>query len=617
MPRWVWCLCFISAAQAQGGYLTYPTGVLPTGVAAADFNGDGRPDVAIANAGSGSVTILLNSGAGGFTAPAPLSLGQADFSPTTLIAADLNRDGKTDLVVNLYPNSEGAALAVWLGNGDGTFQEPTAVSGCGGAAAQVADLNGDGIPDVAVTCLVGGSFIPVGAAVNILLGNGNGTFRAGPFYGLGFTPWAVLAVGDFNHDGKPDLALAVGGALTVLLNDGKANFTPVVSSNEPWNFAPGIAAGDFNGDGLLDLAVTGQSFGNPANGTVTVLLGKGDGTFQGSANLTTVSFGQIAAMDLNGDGHMDLVTAASTLVFFPGRGDGTFENGYPFGGSGNSNYLALADFAGSGVMGFAGGNDLYAAGGVPTTGDAVILARAIWPTLTFANASAAGYGLGPLAAGSIVAAYGSNLAAQTAQATGTGSLPVLLGGASVSITDSAGTSFSAPLYYVSPAQVNYLIPAGAASGLATVSITANGHVTATGPMDIVPVAPALFTMNSSNLAAANVIRVSQNGTQTYETIYQVDQNGAITALPIDLGSATDTIYVALYGTGIRSLQSLGAVSALGGAAVTYAGPQGNYEGLDQVNVQLPNGLAGPAPYTMNLQVIVNGQPSNPVTLLVM
>ncbi len=628
MTQPVWYLFLLATvAQGQSDYLTYSTGVTPQGVAAADLNGDGKPDLAIANAGSNSLTILLNDGKGGFTALTPLVLGDinsalAKLTPTSIVAADLNGDHKIDLVVLsetsvvLTPSAGSVGVVVLLGNGDGTFQPPIPVPGCANVAAQIADVDGDGIPDLVGTCLVGGFLIPTGAAVQIMPGNGDGTFRSGSYYFLGFTPWAVPAVGDFNQDGKPDVAIAVGGALTVLLNDGKGGFNAVVNSSEPWNFSPGIAAGDFNGDGVLDLAVTGQSFSNPADGTVTVLLGKGDGTFQAGSSLETVGFGQIVAADLNGDGKLDLVDAARSLFFFAGLGDGTFERGLAYGGSANSNDLALADFTGSGRMGFAGTNDLNAPDGTQITGTAVILPRAIWPTPDLGNVSLAGYGLGPLAPGSVVAAIGSNLAAQTAQATG--ALPMVLGGAAVSVTDSAGVARAAQLYYVSPGQVNYVIPPGSATGLASVSISSNGRVAATGPIEIAPVAPSLFTVNADNLTAMNVIRVNQNGAQTFESIYQTDQNGNVTALPIDFGSATDTVYMSLYGTGIRNFQ--GAVSATTyNAPVTYAGPQGTYTGLDQVNIQLPRTLAtanGATPYTLTLQLDVDGQMSNPVTLLI-
>ncbi len=199
----------------------------------------------------------------------------------------------------------------------------------------------------------------------------------------------MLTIGDFNQDGKPDVAAAEGGGLTVLLNDGKANFKAVTSSGEPWNFAPGIAAGDFNGDGLLDLAVSGQSLSNPAEGTVTILLGRGDGTFQASPGLETTGFGALVAMDLNSDGHVDLVEGLSSLVFFAGQGDGTFVNGRSFRGSGNSGALALADFTGTGVMGFAGTNHFETTDGMQIAGNGVILPRAVWPLPALANVSAA------------------------------------------------------------------------------------------------------------------------------------------------------------------------------------------------------------------------------------
>jgi len=617
--RWALLAGLAAVSQAQFAYLTYPTGINPSGVTAADLNGDGKPDLVIANLGSNWLTILINDGRGGFTAAAPVNLGM--LSPQSVLAADLNGDHKIDLVVisaRAIPLPQGPAFSgpmVLLGNGDGTFQPPLPVAGCMQVTdAQLADLNGDGIPDLAVTCLTGGFLIPVGAYLAILPGNGDGTFGTGASYSLGFTPWAVLTIGDFNQDGKPDVAAAEGGGLTVLLNDGKANFKAVTSSREPWNFAPGIAAGDFNGDGLLDLAVSGQSLSNPAAGSVTILLGRGDGTFRTSPGLETTGFASLAAMDLNNDGHVDLVEGLSALTFFAGQGDGAFEKGRSFRGSGTSGALVLADFTGTGVMGFAGTNQLEATGGMQVAGNAVILPRAVWPLPALANVSAAGYGLGPLAPGSIVSAFGPDLAAQSAQATGT--LPISLGGETISVIDSTGAVRPAQLYYVSPGQVNYVIPADTAPGLASVTLSANGEVMATGQIDIERPAPAIFVVNSDNLVAANVVRVSENGDQSFESIYQTGPDGKITALPIDLGSDTDTVYLVLYGTGIRNSDS--ASATIGGAInapVTYFGPQGNYPGLDQVNLQLPRSLASTDARTWVLQLTVDGQASNQVTLL--
>jgi uncharacterized protein (TIGR03437 family) len=538
---------------------------------------------------------------------------------------DLNGDHKTDLLVS----SPGIGLAVLLGNGDGTFQPPQPVPGTIPYVVQAADLNGDGIPDLAVTVAIGGGLIPVGAALVILPGKGDGTFGTPTYYGLGFTPWAAIAIADLNRDGKPDIAAVTGGYLTVFLNDGRGSFTETSFAGEPWNFAPGIVAADFDGDGLLDLAVTSQTVNGGGQGTTTILLGRSDGTFTVAYSFQTASFfSQIVAADLNDDGHVDLVEGlpidsggigAAGVVFFAGRGDGTFENGGAFGGSGNSRYLALADFTGSGVMGFAGTNDLATADSVAIDGNLVVLPRAVWPPLTLANISAAGFGLGPMAPGSMATAFGFDLATATAQAA---TPQVSLGGATVSVTDSAGAVRQAPLFYVSPEQVNYLIPAGTAPGLASVSVAAEGTVTGTGQIAIAPVAPALFTVNAARLAAANVVLVDLDGHQTFESIYQTDESEGVVGVPIDFGSATDSVYLVLYGTGIRGLTSLSAVTATidwaVSLSVTYAGPQGlnNPDGLDQVNLQLPRSLVAAAPYTGTLQLNVDGQPSNPVTLLI-
>jgi uncharacterized protein (TIGR03437 family) len=625
MTQRAWILCLAAVAQAQTGYLTFPTGVDPSGVIAADLNGDGKPDLVVANTGSNSLSLFLNNGTGGFTPLPPLVFSQAfaTLAPRAILAAGLNGDHKTDLIVSSatgvsLQNGPATGLAVLLGNGDGTFQSPLLISGClQPTAVQAVDLNGDGIPDLEATCLTGGFLVPTGAYLLVLPGNGDGTFGAGTSYDLEFTPWAVLATGDFNQDGKLDIAVATEGTVTVFLNDGKANLTMQSTPGEPWNFAPGIATGDFNGDGVLDLSVSGQSGAFAANGLVAVLLGNGDGTFKTGSTLQTTAPGQLVAMDLNGGGHLDLAEGLSSLVFFPGRGDGTFETGFPFGVSGNAGLFALADFTASGVFGFAGINSAVTASGVETTGSIVILPRAMWPTLALANVSAAGLGLGPMAPGSIATAFGANLSTQTAHATGTP--PVALAGIAISVIDSLEISRAAQLYYVSPAQVNYIIPFDTALGLATVNITANGQMTATGQIQIAPIAPALFTVNADNLAAANVLKVSQNGERTFESIYQTDANGNIIALPIDFGSATDTVFLTLYGTGIGPRNPSEVTATIGGAfsaIVTYAGPQGSQVGLDQINLQLPPALASPTPRTVTIELTVDGQPSNQVTLSV-
>jgi Bacterial Ig-like domain (group 3)/Concanavalin A-like lectin/glucanases superfamily/FG-GAP-like repeat/S-layer homology domain len=288
---------------------------LARSLALADFNGDGKPDLATSDSEGDTVTVLLGDGSGKFTM-APGSPFLAGSDPFSVAAGDFNGDGNVDLAVGDYSSTNN--VNIFLGNGAGGFTAaPGSPFSVGSAASSiaVADFDGDGISDLAVANAQSNN-------VSILLGNGTGRFTLSNPFAAGTGPWS-LAVGDFNEDGKPDLAIANadGGPVTVLLQDGGGGFTP--AGGDPFApFAFSLAVGDFNGDGHLDLVAASAGYG-----TVEVLYGDGAGKF-------TPAFGGplavgdfpyfVAVADLNGDGLADIAVvdsssnAVSVLLGVPG-----------------------------------------------------------------------------------------------------------------------------------------------------------------------------------------------------------------------------------------------------------------------------------------------------------
>jgi hypothetical protein len=309
-----------------------PVNYGPSGeVAVGDFNGDGKPDLAVTNSGNNTVEILQGNGDGTFQSVAVYFAGD---EPTAVAVADFNGDGEPDLAVESTITGE---VYVLLGIGDGTFQ--TARNYFAGSRADsiaVGDLNGDHRPDLAVTNRYSDS-------MSVLLNNGDGTFGTAVSYPTGSFPSSV-AVGDFNGDGLPDLAVANEGSGTVslFLGNGTGSF-PTVHSVGDRASPVAVAVGDFNGDGLPDLAV--------ANLTATdVLLNNGDGTFRTAASYVTGSFPiDVAVGDFNGDGIPDLVVANGEdhdVSLLLGNGDGTFATAGNFFTGSFPVDLAVGDFNG-------------------------------------------------------------------------------------------------------------------------------------------------------------------------------------------------------------------------------------------------------------------------------
>ena len=314
----------------------------PETVATGDFNGDGKLDLAVADNGSSSVSILLGNGDGEFQAHVDYAVGKG---PSSVVIGDFNGDGKSDVAVR---NQLSNTVSILLGNGDGTFQSAVNfATGAGNARMVAADLNGDGKLDLATTNIIDGT-------VSILLGNGDGTFQNHVDYAAGLLP-LPLAVGDVNQDGQLDLVVGniSDNTYTVLLGKGDGTFQPYTSYATITNPQSVILA-DFNGDGRLDLAVFSEG-GNPG---LAILLGKGDGTFQSFADYATGCGSDgtdctAAVADLNGDGKLDLAVRngpANSVSILLGNGDGTFQNPLSFATGQQPDQVTVGDFNGDGRL---------------------------------------------------------------------------------------------------------------------------------------------------------------------------------------------------------------------------------------------------------------------------
>ena len=241
-------------------------------------------------------------------------------------------------------------------------------------------------------------------------------------------------------------------------------------------------------------------------------------------------------------------------------------------------------------------------------------APSLLQTPSVTAASTASYLAATLAAGSMASLFGSGLAAATAQAP-PGTLPQQLAGATVAVLDSAGVTRQAGLFYVSPSQINLVIPAATRPGSATFTITVGDGTTLTANTQIAPVAPGMFQMNSAALAAAEVIRVHADNSQTIESVYQVDASQGVVARPIDLGASTGSVYLTLFATGLQNAANVSVTVAGHNVPVTYSGPQGSWAGFDQVNIgPLPTSLAGSG--RVNIVLAADGQTANPVDIAI-
>ncbi|MGA8152313.1 MAG: FG-GAP-like repeat-containing protein [Terriglobales bacterium] len=489
--------------------LTDTVGTSPGNVVVADFNNDGKADLAVINqnqtnacynfGGAGTISILLGNGDGTFSAAATFCLADSQETVGTapLVAGDFNGDGKIDLAAS-YITQGVADLEIFLGNGDGTFTAGEAALGSFSSIGTLitGDFNGDGKLDLAAPVDEDG-----GPFVAVFLGDGQGNFNT---TSLSSTPspfGTSLATGDFNKDGILDLAVAGSGSggVTILLGNGDGTFTvssqPLTSLVTPQS----ITAGDFDGDGNLDLAIADSS-----NGILTVLLGNGDGTF-------TVKSGEpvasqplvfVSTADFNGDGKLDLALVGSGgLVFVDlGNGNGLFQASTGFSAGNGPVASAFADFNSDGRL------DLAAANSTDNTvsileqspvvspsapnlsfGDQIINTTSTSQNVVFTNSGSAPLSFGPIA---ISAGF-----AQTNDCPTAGLSLILVAGASCTFTVNFTPASLGPAEGTLDLGISLPAPS-----ITSVLLTGNG--TAAAPQ--ITVQPVSQTINSGLTATLTV-----------------------------------------------------------------------------------------------------------------
>jgi hypothetical protein len=529
-------LAQIPTFQAATTYSTGPGSIYgfgsnPNGLVAADVNGDGKLDLLTANFNTSVAAVLIGKGDGTFQDVVNYPIG-TNSSPRRLAVADVNGDGKLDLVTANTNSTAG----VLLGNGNGSFR-PVVTYSTGATSAPadiaIADVNGDGKLDLLTANYYTGT-------AGVVLGNGNGTFQAAATYstGAGSTPFGIAAA-DVNNDGKIDLLTANYNSNTValLLGNGDGTFRAVTTLTVVAGSLPtDIAIADVNGDGKLDLLTA-----NYNTGTACILLGTGSGTFQSAASYSTGAgsrpFG-IAAADINGDGKLDLLTASGngTAGALLGNGDGSFQaaTNYSTGSNSGSSDIAVADVNGDNKL------DLLTANSNSNTVGVLLNTTAGMPTLT--NISPTN---GPV--GTRVTLTGTNLGGTTA---------VKFNGLSTS-------SFTA----VNATTVTVIVPAGASTG--PVSVTTGAGTASSSTFTITY--PDLVVATAMPIAAGTYNSITVTGTGSGTLAGSVVVNSV---LEVQTGGTLSTDCQPLIGNGSFTLAAGSTLSICDPAGITTMGNTG-------------------------------------------
>ena len=569
----------------------------PTSVAVGDFNGDGIPDLAISEFG---IDIDLGNGDGTFQARvlAPGLLPYIEF----IAVGDFNGDGKLDLAVaycnDTFPTTQPGAVEILLGNGDGTFNLAAVSPATGNTPTAIAtgDLNGDGNLDLAIS---NGS----SNTVTILLGNGNGTFTAVASPATGNSP-SSLVVGDFNGDGKPDLAVtnATDNTVTILLGNGDGTFKAMaspVTGNRP----SAIAAGDFTGNGKVDLAVA-----NAAGNTITILLGNGDGTFTAATGPAIAGplVTPIAVADFNGDGVADLAVGGNAPALFLGNGDGTFSPSAPL-----SPFVypiqsvVAADLDGDGIADVVDSTEGPDSDGGSVT---VFLTKTRSTTAT-ANGIAVSPVNGNVAMHAVVASYpgdavySGSISSPAQLASGAANFS--LSGAPLSIADGASANTTITITpngaFAGTVALQCSVNSGPSGGTGTPTCSISPQATITGALAVT----AILTVNTQAATTAGSYTITVTGASGGSTV-TTHVSLTVTAPPVppNFTLTNTTVTIASPGaTGTSTITVTPSGGFTGSVALscTVTGPVGSLD-PPVCSVTQPAAITGTAPVMATLTV---------------
>lgn len=559
----------------------FPTGQDPIWMGSGDFNNDGHLDLAVVNWFVGTVTILLGDGGGGFTAEPEMNVAPPGLILDWIVVADIDGDGNLDFAVPAASQTSNGLL-VLLGDGKGGFQNAASgmLIGLGDGPVAVADFNGDGRLDAAAANYNTGQLsVSLGAAQassSLML-----SASANPTVG---TPLSINVAAGTSGFRTPTGMVTVGDGTTVIgseeLAGGAASFevTPTTAGTHSY-------VATYPGDS--------RTLGSTSSLNVDVAKGNQSITFSEIPDHTygdppfSVSASSSAGLPVTITVVSGPATISGSTVTLTGSGTVVLQASQ----SGNANYLSAA-----------------------TVQQQFQVAPS--PLRIAAVVNAASYKTEALAPASFGVVFGADLASLATAAT----LTTSLGGATIEIEDSSGKTSDADVYFTSPAQINFILPSNLNTGAATLTVQ-----TQTGPsvmfgISIAAMSPGLFSADASGtgVAAGGALRVSADGTQTQLPIASCSGTPVVcTPVPIDLGTSSDTVYLSLYGTGIRGRTAVSAVTAtIGGVAadVQYAGPQPSFPGLDQVNLVISPTLrgSGVAPIVLS----VDGIAANIVTMAI-